>query len=326
MNILITNWSKALLVILALICEKNNAQDFNKITNHNGKKGYWHYNDRDSNPTKGGFVEQSAYVDEKAFIGPSAMVLDSASVEGRVRIYGNAIIKGEAIVKDEARVYGNAIISENAMVEENARVSGNAHIFGTAVVKGNAIIRGYVRMNVKEISSGVHTAKQSQREINNLNARKRAFYNNKVAQYRKELNELTRIMNSEECNFDDHSGIGAKNGIKTKMKSSKTNDFEITLVVEQISSQSRLVREAKFNLLKDFKKIDPQQHRYYNHGFFYFNRELVTSIQYYKSGHVDRRIANRSKLSYMAKTDRPGIAEKWNNLLRLAREIQNPKS
>ncbi len=136
-----------------------------------GEDGYYFTNDRDRNPTQGGFVSYEADVQEgtDVFIGPNAVILGSSSIQGRARIYGNAVVKdaevidrakvygdarviGNVFVSGEAKIYGNAYVHTNeddelsvsgqAKIYGDAEVTGNVEILDKAKIAGNAVVRG----------------------------------------------------------------------------------------------------------------------------------------------------------------------------------------
>lgn len=127
--------------------------------------GYWWTNDRDRNPTKGGWVSDGAYVEEYVFIAPSARVEESASITGDARIYGNAIVRGQASVGDRARVYGNAIVEGNAVIANRAQVFDHAIVGGETHVGGDARVGGYARLKTGQLESGLHRPPRPSAEI-----------------------------------------------------------------------------------------------------------------------------------------------------------------
>ena len=132
---------------VALFCSDLHAATSPKCP---GEEGYIFTNNRETNPTKGGFVGYGAYVSESAFIAPTAAVCGSATVEYGVRLMGNAVVKDEAMVDGKVRIMGNAIVG------------------GTAMVSGSGsptIIKGYARIMKGEITSGRHGSSEMPREL-----------------------------------------------------------------------------------------------------------------------------------------------------------------
>jgi carbonic anhydrase/acetyltransferase-like protein (isoleucine patch superfamily) len=122
-----------------------------------GESGYMFTNYRGHatrNPTKGGFVSNSAFVDDSAYIAPTAAVCNSASVLKYARIYGTAVISGEAEVTDKARVFGNARVSGTAFVGGEAKVSDHAQVTGEAIVEGVTWVRGYTKVSSGHVTEG----------------------------------------------------------------------------------------------------------------------------------------------------------------------------
>jgi NDP-sugar pyrophosphorylase family protein len=111
-----------------------------------GEKGYFFTNQREFNPSQGGFVSYGAYVDEVVFIAPGAAVCGSASIEGSVRLLGNTI------VRDEAYISGRVIISGNAVV------GGDAVI--TNIEDNPILIKGWIKILTGKITSGTYDSKK----------------------------------------------------------------------------------------------------------------------------------------------------------------------
>lgn len=133
-----------------------------------GEKGYLFTNYRSHatrNPTKGGFVSDSALVEDSAYIAPTAAVCGSASVLEHARIYGKAVISGEAEVTNKARVFGNARVFGTAYIGGEAKVSDHAQVSGDAVVEGVAWVRGYAEINRGVITEGIKKAVKPQSVI-----------------------------------------------------------------------------------------------------------------------------------------------------------------
>lgn len=82
-----------------------------------GEQGYRYTNDRDRNPTPGGFVSNGAHVSEDSFVAPTAAVCGSAMVTGS-RVLGVSVVKGNAFVENSV-LMGNAIIGGDAHVDKS---------------------------------------------------------------------------------------------------------------------------------------------------------------------------------------------------------------
>lgn len=105
-----------------------------------GETGYYFTNNRDDNPSRGGFVSNGAYVSESAFIAPNSAVCESASVEYGVRVMGDSIVRGQAIVEGKVRITGNAVIEGTAYI--TGKLDSPTTIWGWAVIDSGEITSG----------------------------------------------------------------------------------------------------------------------------------------------------------------------------------------
>jgi uncharacterized protein YaiI (UPF0178 family) len=134
-----------------------------------GEAGYSYTNDRNRNPTPGGFVSNGAHVSENSFVAPTAAVCGSAMVES-------------------SRLLGESVVAGNSYIE-NSILMGNTIIDGDATVIDSRL-RGYHYYNTGEIVNIKTFKKKSSAQINSEKAQASAQKNNREREIRREISQI----------------------------------------------------------------------------------------------------------------------------------------
>ena len=240
-----------------------------------GEQGYTFTNNRDKNPTRGGFIGNGAYVSESAFIAPTAAVCESATVEAGVRVMGNAIVKGEAIVEGSVRIMGDAI------------VGGTAYITGER--SNPTLIRGYARIFSGEITSGRHGNNSKPEDVLKKEAANNARENAEI-RFKENSQYVSSVM--DRFNYHGQLGNGYSEGnrpggnifeVDTKnnfekcyIKAETTQHFEFLRKVDSVLNafRHRLAVNTHLNKVKNIT-LDLDYDVSWNIRFYFGDNQVV---------------------------------------------------